>query len=143
MRYQLQKLLIGMVCALVALGCERGPERASPQHGPLVGQWQYTGNDISEDGFVRSFVIGDHTWWVPPMVQFSPDGTVNSGYAQRCNYWILNPTELRLDCSAGQTIITYSISGNKLTLDLRGHNTALRGGGPTVHFERVNHIENK
>jgi hypothetical protein len=95
------------------------------------------GTDIDEQGFVRAFVIGDQTWWVPPVVRFSPDGTVNSGKDQKCNYWILSPVQLKLDCAAGQTTIAYTILGDKLMLDLRGPNALLNDGEPSVNFERM------
>src|SRR5688572_31743356 len=126
------KLVAGTILMVVASGCPSGPEAASPQTGPLVGSWQYTGKDRTEEGYVRALVIGDQTWWIPQLVTFRADGTTGNGRVGPCHYWILDAAQLKLDCSAGQTIISYTIAGDKLTLDLRGPNAVVNDGRPVV-----------
>jgi len=130
-------LLRIVLLVLLTAACSRGPQTAEPQSGPLVGRWEYEGNDLSERGDVRSFVIGDHTWFIKPMTEFRPDGTVNSGYGQSCLYWIVSDLMVKLDCSQGQTTIKYLVNNDRLELSLQGPNTALFGGSPEVSFRRV------
>jgi len=137
--YGMHLRLIIFACGLAfgLLGCERRGQEAQPQNGPIVGRWQYEGRDLSQDGYVRSFVIGDHTWWIRPSTEFFSNGTVNSGDNQSCNYWVLNASELKLDCSQGQTTIKYQVQADRLILILSGSNTWLSGGPPEIVFKKV------
>ena len=127
-----------LVCvALLMVSC-RASSKPSAQAGPLVGRWIYLGSDLQrpDEGIVRSFVIGDHTWWIPKETEFFGSGEVSSGYDQRCNFDVRNDHQVEVDCHQGRVTIEYSIRDSMLTLNLQGKNTALTGGGPQVSFKR-------
>ena len=62
---------------------------------------------------------------------------MNSSPDQKCRYRIVSPTELELDCGQGKTLISYTIKGDELTLELSGENSALSGGDPTLEYRRI------
>jgi hypothetical protein len=130
--------LLLAVILILSSGCTRGPAPAEPQSGPLVGDWRYVGGGgISPGGNVRTFIIGDHSWWLQPHTRFDPGGRVNSGQTEYCHYWIVSESRLRVDCGAGQTVIGYRVEGDTLELDLRGENSSVYGGDPLVRYERA------
>ena len=119
----IQSLLVGSLI-LITPGCgqTRKIDPATLQEGPLVGTWQYAGDDLvdANAGIVRNFVIGDGTWYIPDTLTFRPDGTSkNVGYHD-CHYWILGDGKIKLSVGNGNRIHEFKIDRDTLSLKLFG-----------------------
>ena len=125
--------------SLLSTGCGKTREidPAVPQTGPLIGTWEYVGDDLvdQEGGIVRDFVIGDGTWYIPKNLTFKPDGTsANTGYHD-CHFWILDDGHVKLSVGNGNRVHTYEIKGETLILTLAG---PFNGTSEALTFTRVN-----
>ena len=138
MRYYV--ITVALIAALlISFGCGRTRqiESAVPQSGPLVGTWQYVGDDLSdiERGVVRRLVIGDGPWYIPKTLTFKPDGTSdNIGY-HACHFWILDNSHVKLSVGNGNTIVPYQIERDTLTLTL---SRTYDNRSPVLTFTRIN-----
>jgi hypothetical protein len=130
------RLALLLALAVVCAGCTRGPAPASPQSGPLVGAWIYTGDDAAADGTVRKLVVGDTTWHVPKEIEFRADGTLNSAVGDGCHYWIQGPERITIDCGYGKGEVGYMINDGMLALVLAGQNVGLISGETGAVYER-------
>ena len=109
---------------LISSGCgqTRLIDPAVPQSGPLIGTWEYVGDDLDDKaaGVVRNFVIGDGTWDIPKALTFKADGTsANIGYHE-CHFWILDDQRIKLSVGNGNRTHEYQIKDDTLTLTLFG-----------------------
>ncbi len=123
---------------LVVSGCgqTREIDPAIPQSGPLIGTWEYTGDDLvdAEAGVVRNFVIGDGTWYIPKTLTFKADGTSDNPRYHACHFWILDNQRLKLSVGNGNRTHQYEIIGDSLKLILPGPYDGTR---QTLTFQRV------
>lgn len=128
--------LVALHLVLSGCGQTREIDPAIPQTGPLIGTWQYDGDDLVdvEAGIVRKLIIGDGPWYIPKTLTFKADGTSkNMGY-HACHFWILDESRLKLSVGNGNRTHTYRIEGDTLTLTLFGPYDGTR---ETLTFTRV------
>ena len=129
-------VLVSLKITLLGCGQTRQIDPAVPQSGPLIGTWEYVGDDLvdAEGGVVRNFVIGDGTWYIPKTLTFRPDGTSkNIGYHD-CHFWILDDGRLKLSVGNGNRIHRFQIKDGRLELILSG---PCDGTSQTLTFTRV------
>ena len=116
------------ICAVLLAfqlsGCRQTREidPAVPQSGPLVGTWEYVGDDLvdREAGVVHELVIGDGTWHIPKTLTFRANGTAqNIGYHD-CHFWIQDDGHVKLSVGNGNRVHKYQIKDNTLTLSFSG-----------------------
>ena len=134
--YAITAILVTMQPLLSGCGQTREIDPAVPQTGPLIGTWQYAGDDLvdREAEIVRNFVIGDGTWCIPKWLTFKADGTLeNTGYHD-CHFWILDDSRIELSVGNGNRVHSYEIMDDTLTLTLAG---PYDGTSQTLTFTRV------
>lgn len=122
---------------IISSGCgqTRQIDPAIAQTGPLIGTWEYVGDDLVDvdAGVVRNFVIGDGTWYIPKTLTFKADGTsANIGYHD-CHFWTLDDRRLKLSVGNGNRIYKYQIKDGTLTLSL---SPTREDGSPVLRFIR-------
>lgn len=106
---------------------------AAPQSHPIVGRWEWTVPRVDRSWHYYPFCEGNESWnesWeVATIVDFRPDGTVNSGdstrsskAAETCVYRVASESTFEIDCKVGRIdrlcfqTLRFAIDGDTLTI---------------------------
>lgn len=117
---------------------------AAPQSHPIVGRWEWTVPRVDRSWYYQ-FCDGNESWEVATIVDFRPDGTVNSGDSIRsskadsdvatiaafrphgtanrtCVYRVASESTFEIDCGIGRIdrlcfqTLRFAIDGDTLTI---------------------------